>query len=257
MGCGPGKHTKETILASTVPAAGVSRDRFTPNSFNAKLPPEVLEGFTALFRRFTIIEVSSKSKTGKGKGPAIEQNGGKEISGGSATMQPPQVEGEKKLADQLHDKDTDKKSITASAMAPREESKVEPLSLPDSAASYPVLIDHVVAEDHKESSVNHAEISGVLEPKEAFGGIMSSGLSEDQRFSPEPPRPENLSEDEAQPYEDETLRKARLERERLAQIEAERKAAEEREAVDNATMQQRGKMTAMEDTANSILSKYQ
>ena len=245
MGCGASKTSKESILdAATVPAASVKpripethRPPLVAEPSN-KLAPEVLEGFARLIRRFSTVEITAKNKTtARGSQPNKAAKG---PAGQSATMP---------IARPKEEKKDPPKVETHPEPKPNPQPDPLPSEQPPTVSSAaPMMLSSLpgAATDMKNSSFS--------EPRQAFG----DSHTEDQRYSPEPPRPDSLSDEEvAQPYEDEGLRKKREEMERLAQEEAQRKAARDREEGEKLAMAQKGKMASMENQANDILSKYQ
>ena len=78
----------------------------------------------------------------------------------------------------------------------------------------------------------------------------------EKRYSPEPPRPENDSDDEKEVIEDETARLARAESDRRAKEEADRLAKKKREEEEKLAAGRKGLISGMENEATSIVSKY-
>lgn len=228
MGCGAGKTTREAVLDVRTPAAKPpkpSKPRMVAEPSN-KLDSEVLEGLAKLLRRFSTIEMTKqKSKPTKPLDNytipylAKDTSDRKQESNGSFPRNLAKTAG----------KATNGEAISASVVP-------EPKSTFSEIQVKPVPMDielHPGNPDIPESSV-------------------------DQRYSPEPPRPLDPSDDESYPViEDEHLKRQRLEREVKAREEAERRAMEQRAELELQAAQQIGKMTSMQSQAQDILSKYQ
>lgn len=232
MGCGASKSSKEPILeVATVPAV---REKPRPPALVAlpsnKLAPEVLDGFAKLLRRFTTVEVTAKGKATARSNAGVKS--ARQGPAGSTTMPVTKTKEERK-------------ELPKQVPIPEKQPE-SPVAKPVEEPPAPVMSQPLVEKE-----------VGMVEPKHAFGDMSDSHM-EEQRYSPEPPRPQSLSDEEsAQPYEDESLRKRREELERQAQEEAERKAARDRAEAERLAFEQKGKMTTMQNQANDILSKYQ
>ena len=281
MGCGAGKTSKESILNSHIPAPSAPRSAkqggvAPPGN---KLAPEVLEGFERLLKRFARVEVKAKAAA-RTAAVAREKNGTKKPAEEErrevrkpVEKEVPQNEAPKETAPEQ------KPAALPSEPPAPEESKVDKIptlpsnpvitksptvkvpseSVPEQPSAAPVAEPEVQESPPVPEPAANMLVEGEslpIEPRQAFGED-AFPHAEEQRFSPEPPRPATLSdEEEAQPYEDENLRRERMEKERLALEEAERLAALQRAEVDQMTLAQRGKMTSMENQANDILAKY-
>lgn len=260
MGCGVGKSTKEAIVESSVPSTlGKSRTERVIGGGD-KLAPEVVEGLGRIFKRFAVMNVGARPRgKGKDKEGAGESEGNPPVP--NTTVQP------KAESDLLP------RSVTKPAPPLDLEKHATEAAKPTYEADGPQQVFETRKEEEQTESLNptslvaaekaktlleepkEGEEERAPEPRQAFEeGNFSS---EDQRISPEPPRPLEYSDDEAQPYEDESLRLARLEMERQAREEAERRAAEQRLLSEEQANADIGKLAGMENEAKDILSKYQ
>jgi len=254
MGCGVGKSSKEAIVESSVPSTlGKSRPTRTLEGGN-KLDPEVLEGLGRIIKRFAVVDVGPRSHAkGKGKGEAGVPEGNPPVP--NSTVQPKaEVDLPRsvtKPAQLLEVGNPSSQAVQPQDEADKQEPPLDIRKEEDQTEAVNPIA--VLKQETKGEEGKEAE-EMAPEPRQAFEE--GNYPPEDQRFSPEPPRPD-YSDDEAQPYEDESLRLARLENERKAREEAERRAAEQRLISEEQANAHIGKLASMENEAKDILSKYQ
>jgi hypothetical protein len=239
MGCGAGKTTRESVLDAHAPAdkpklkpVVVEKPKATKPGLVAepsnKLDSEVLEGLAKLLRRFSTIEV------GKSKSKSLKPQDFRALTAlGKDSSHPKQVSSEAKAI-------------------PQGTIPVQPVHKQAEEEVKPVFTEEIKpATEQKEAM----QITPDPEPMQAFNGPAESSM--EQRYSPEPPRPDDPSDDESLHTEDASLKRQRLEREQHAREEAERLAAEQRLEQEKQAALQKGKITSMESQAQDILSKYQ
>lgn len=248
MGCGIGKTSKETIVESSVPSTLRGRPKPEPViDAGNKLAPEVREGLARILKRFGAIDANSKPQ---GRKSRPKENP-------ASYPEPPPVAEDPNPESSKPVPSTDIAKQPASVPKPTDVPATSDNQIEEKlAVKQPTSnLDRVqkevsIRDERKEDAEDLAP-----EPKQAFGG--GNEIAEEDRYSPEPPRPDHDSDEEAQPYEDETLRLTRLEMERQAREAAALKAAEERLALDEQAKAHLGKITSMEGEAKDILSKYQ
>lgn len=258
MGCGVGKSSKEAIVESSVPSTlGKARTERVAGGGD-KLAPEVVEGLGRIFKRFAVVDVGSRSRSkAKGKAVAGESEANPPVP--NATVQPQAESGLPRSVTKPAPSDLDKPAAEAAqplyeADIPEPQFETRKEEEPVETANPALQVEGQKAKTLLEEPKEEVE-ELAPEPKQAFEE--GNSPPEDQRISPEPPRPLNYSDDEAQPYEDESLRQARLEMERQAREEAERRAAEQRLLSEEQASAHIGKLASMESQAKDILSKYQ
>ena len=239
MGCGAGKTTRESVLDVHAPAEKpklkpvvVEKPKATKPGLVAepsqKLDPEVLEGLAKLFRKFSTIEV------GKAKAKSLKPQDFRALTAlGKDSSHPKQISNEAKAI-------------------PQETNLVQPVHKQAEEEAKPAFTEDIKpATEQKETM----QVASGPEPRQAFNEPVESSM--EQRYSPEPPRPDDPSDDESLHTEDASLKRQRLEREQQARLEAERLAAEQRLEQEKQAALQKGKITSMESQAQDILSKYQ
>lgn len=239
MGCGAGKTTRESVLDAHAPAEKpklkpvvVEKTKATKPGLVAepshKLDPEVLEGLAKLLRRFSTVEV------GKAKSKSIKPQDIRALTALSK--------------DSSHTKQIPKEAKDI----PQGTTMVQPVHKQAEEEVKPAFTEEIKPVTEQKEAL---QVAPGPEPMQAFNEPVESSI--EQRYSPEPPRPDEPSDDESLPVEDASLKHQRLEREQHAREEAERLAAEQRLEQEKQAALQKGKITSMESQAQDILSKYQ
>ena len=202
-----------------------------------KLPPEVMDGFARILKSFYNLGL---------KPPIVS----------TRTTKPDEAKPIDATDTHATDKARDQQLEEQKAEEERKRQQLESERLQAEEAAK--LAAEKAAADQRRGVEYQAK--SVTNPfQQLLTGDQVKALQADQehRYSPEPPRVEDLSDEEDGRYEDPGMRAARLEKERLAREEAERRAALLREEEERVASQRKGVMNLMQNEADSILSKYQ
>lgn len=239
MGCGGNvKETNDTVRRG-IPASGPKvQPRRQEPAPKGKLPPEVLEGFGRILKSFYNLEMKQPVVTSR------PENKPKAALPASSASQAT-AEAERLKALQLLD--SEKQEL--------EKAKLQQMEMERKQAEEAA---NRLAADQRRGAEYHAQ--SLTNPFQALlSGDQVRTLQADQErgFSPEPPRVEDLSDEDGERYEDPNMRAARLEKERLAREEAEKRAALQREEEEKVAAMRKGAMNQMQSEADTILSKYQ
>ena len=256
MGCGGhSKETDDTVKKQATTTPRRFGSRLLPDPRN-KLAPEVLEGFTRLIKSFYFCDSATAPAKSSNMLPVtnttLTANGGKGGTGAFTGLTTDHGRTEAAGGKSLPSVSGGEAANPGIAPEPKlEDTKAQAKAVPSSFQAI-LASEQQKGEAPSLGNKGREQGGGGIEESEA----MREG-GEEHRYSPEPPRPEALSDDEEGPYEDPSIRAARLEKERLAKEEAERRAAELRLEEETSAAQRKGAMNNMQSEADSILSKYQ
>lgn len=242
MGCGGNvKETSDTVrrgLPATLPKSLPKRHE---EDSRGKLPPEVLDGFGRILKSFYNLGTQpvvtsrpeNKPKTQAAVLPA---------SNGQIT-DPARLKAQQLL--DVEKQEVEKERLRQAEVERQREEEAR-ISAEKAAAD-----QRKGAEYHAQALTN--PFQALLSGEE----VKTLQANQERGFSPEPPRVEDLSDEDGERYEDPNMRAARLEKERLAREEAERRAALLREEEEKVAAERKGAMNLMQSEADNILSKYQ
>jgi len=240
MGCGGNvKETNDTVRRGLPASAPKAQSRTLEPAPKGKLPPEVLEGFGRILKSFYNLEM---------KQPVVTSRSDNKPKAALPVTSTSQTTAEAEAA-----------RLKAQLLLDLEKQEVEKAKLQQTELERKQAEDAARLEaDQRRGAEYHSQ--SLTNPFQALlSGDQVRTLQADQErgFSPEPPRVEDLSDEDGERYEDPSMRAARLEKERLAREEAEKRAALQREEEERVAAQRKGAMNLMQSEADTILSKYQ
>jgi dTMP kinase len=246
MGCGGNvKETNDSVRRgppAAVPKALSKRHEEDPRG---KLPPEVLDGFGRILKSFynlgTQPVVTSRPENKPKAQAAVLPASNGQIT---AETDPARLKAQQLL--DIEKQEVEKERLRQAELERQRGEEAAKLSAEKAAA------------DQRRGAEYHAQ--ALTNPFQALlsgDEVKTLQANQERGFSPEPPRVEDLSDEDGERYEDPNMRAARLEKERLAREEAERRAALLREEEEKVAAERKGAMNLMQSEADNILSKYQ
>ena len=245
MGCGGNvKETSDTVRRGLPAAVPKSLSKRHEEDSRGKLPPEVLDGFGRILKSFYNLG-TQPVVTNRPENKPKPQAAVLPASNGQLTAEadPARLKAQQLL--DIEKQEVEKERLRQELERQRGEEAAR-------------LSAEKVAADQRRGAEYHAQ--ALTNPFQALlsgDEVKTLQANQERGFSPEPPRVEDLSDEDGERYEDPSMRAARLEKERLAREEAERRAALLREEEEKVAAERKGAMNLMQSEADNILSKYQ